>query len=84
MSDEEDRLCHEVRVDLPALLAGELDAEASAAVERHLSFCPGCQFEWRDHELVWRCLTRCEDSDPPAKLKEQVPQAIEQYERRRR
>ena len=84
MSGKEEMLCHEVRVELPALLAGDLDAETRAAVERHLSFCSGCQFEWRDHELVWRCLTRCEDVEPPVKLKERVLEEIEEYERKRR
>lgn len=35
--------CHEVRIELPALVTGELDQTARAAVEAHLSFCPG----WR-------------------------------------
>lgn len=77
-------LCHKVRVELPALLADELDAEARAAVERHLSFCPGCQFEWRRDDLVWRCLTGCKDVEPPAELERQVVEGIEQYERRQR
>lgn len=84
MSGKEEMLCHEVRVELSALLAGDLDAETRAAVERHLSFCPGCQFEWRDHEVVWRCLTRCEDVEPPVKLKERVMEEIEQHERKQR
>lgn len=82
MRDEEDMLCHEVRVELPALLAGELDAESRAAVERHLSFCPGCQFAWRDHELIWCCLMRCEDVEPPARLKDRVLEGIEEHQRR--
>lgn len=84
MRDEEDMLCHEIRVELPALLAGELDAESRAAVERHLSFCPGCRFEWRKDDLVWQCLTGCRDVEPPAELEQRVMKAIEQHERRQR
>ena len=76
-------LCREARVELPALVAGELDATSRAAVEQHLAFCPGCQFEWREHELVWRCLTRCENVEPPAILKDRVLKEIERHERRR-
>ncbi len=81
MSDEHGAPCHEVTIQLPALLAGELDAQARAAIERHLSFCPGCQFEWRENELVWRCLTQCEDVDPPAELRHRVLDAIAEYDR---
>lgn len=80
MSTEHGKLCHEVRVKLPALVAGELDDTARAAVEQHLSFCPGCQFEWHDHEVVWRCLSRCEDVDPPEELRDRVRRAIADHE----
>ena len=76
MSPEHGKLCHEVRVELPALVAGQLDASARAAVEQHLSFCPGCQFEWHEQELMWRCLRECEDVDPPQELCGRVRQAI--------
>jgi anti-sigma factor RsiW len=76
MSAEPGNPCHEVRVELPALVAGELDQTARAAVEAHLSFCPGCQFEWHEHELVWRCLSQCEDVDPPQELRDRVRHAI--------
>jgi len=81
MSDEHVKLCHEVRIQLPALVAGQLDAQARAEIERHLSFCSGCQFEWRANELVWRCLTECEDVDPPAELRKRVFEAIEEHDR---
>ena len=83
MSEKEDKLCHEIHVSLTALVAGELDEEARAVIEQHLSYCPGCQFEWREHELVWRCLTRCENVEPPAILKDRVLKEIERHERRR-
>ena len=76
MSPEHGKQCHDVRVDLPALVAGQLDESARAAVEQHLSFCPGCQFEWHEQELVWRCLSQCEDVDPPQALRDRVRQAI--------
>lgn len=76
MSEGPGTLCHEVQVALPALVAGELDQPARAAVEAHLSFCPGCQFEWHEHELVWRCLSQCEDVDPPEELRARVREAI--------
>ena len=76
MSPKHGKLCLEVRVELPALVAGQLDESARAAVEQHLSFCPGCQFEWHEQELVWRCLQECEDVDPPEELRDRVRQAI--------
>jgi anti-sigma factor RsiW len=80
MSAEVEKLCHEVRIELPALVAGELDDTARAAVEQHLSFCAGCQFEWHEHELVWRCLSQCEDVDPPEELRARVREAIAGHE----
>lgn len=80
MSDEEHWVCHDVRVKLHALLAGELDPEARAAVERHLSFCPGCRFEWHEQELVWRCLSQCEDADPPEELRDRVRATVARLE----
>lgn len=79
---EEDKLCHEVHVDLAALAAGQLNAEARVAIEHHLSFCPGCQFEWRQHELVWRCLDWSGDVEPPSDLRTRVLKAIEESERK--
>ncbi|MBI3049070.1 MAG: zf-HC2 domain-containing protein [Acidobacteria bacterium] len=80
MNDDR-HLCHEIHVQLSALVAGELDADARAAVEQHLSYCPGCHFEWQDHELVWQCLAQCEDVDPPEELRRRVFDAIDEYER---
>lgn len=71
------KVCREIRVELPGLAAGQLDENARAAIEQHLSFCEGCRFEWREHQLVWRCLTACEDVDPPAELHARVLKAIE-------
>lgn len=81
MSGEKGTPCHEVRIELPALVAGELDERARAEIEQHLSFCPGCQFEWRANEVVWRCLTGCADVDPPAELQNRVSDAIAEYDR---
>ncbi len=81
MSQDDPKLCHEVHVALPAFLADELDQAARRAIEQHLAYCPGCQFEWREHELVWRCLAECADVDPPEELRQRVLQAIEEYDR---
>lgn len=81
MSSDDETLCHEVSIELPALVAGELDEQARAEIERHLSFCPGCQFEWRANALVWRCMTACKDVDPPAELRNRVFDAIAEYDR---
>lgn len=81
MAEDDRRLCHEIRIQLSALVADELNAATRAAVEQHLSYCPGCQFEWREHELVWRCLAECEDVEPPEELRSRVLEAIDQYER---
>ncbi len=81
MTEEDPKLCHEIYVQLPALVAGELDPDARAEIEHHLAYCPACQFEWRDHELVWRCLTQCEDVEPPETLRRHVFEAIDEYER---
>lgn len=79
-TQKEDKLCHEIHVDLPAFATGQLDAGARAAIERHLSFCPGCQFEWRQHELVWRCLGWSGDVAPPSDLRTRVLEAIQEHE----
>lgn len=81
MSHKDSRLCHEIHVSLPALVAGELDDDVRAAIEQHLAYCPGCQFEWREHEVVWRCLAECADVDPPEELHKRVLDAIEAYDR---
>jgi len=81
MSQEDQKLCREIFVQLPALVAGELGEEARRSLEQHLSFCSGCQFEWRAHELIWRCLADCEDVDPPAELRQRVIDAIETHDR---
>ncbi|MPY88851.1 MAG: hypothetical protein GEU99_13095 [Luteitalea sp.] len=81
MSRNNDAPCHDISIELSALVAGELDEHARAEIERHLSFCPGCQFEWRTNELVWRCLTACKDVDPPAELRNRVFDAIAEYDR---
>lgn len=81
MKDENPRLCHEIHVQLSAFVAGELEADARAVIEQHLAYCTGCQFEWRDHELVWRCLAECEDVEPPEELRRRVFAAIDEYER---
>lgn len=81
MAGEGPKLCHEISVQLSALVAGQLDAEARREIEQHLSYCPGCQFEWREHELVWRCLAECEEVDPPEELRKRVLEAIEEYDR---
>lgn len=83
-SNKEDQLCHEIYVDLPALVAGQLDVQARAAIERHLAFCPGCQFEWGQHELVWRCLGWSGDVEPPSDLRTRVLDLIEEHQTRRR
>lgn len=83
VTEDDPTLCREIDVQLPALLAGDLDADTRAEIERHLSFCPGCQFEWRAHELVWRCLAHCEDVDPPGELRKRVLEAIEDCDRAR-
>ncbi|MEW6321330.1 MAG: zf-HC2 domain-containing protein [Acidobacteriota bacterium] len=75
-----DSRCREVHVDLPALAAGQLDERSRVAIEQHLSFCPGCQFEWRQHQLVWRCLGWSGDVDPPPDLKARVLEAIRAHE----
>jgi hypothetical protein len=79
-TNKEDKLCHEIHVDLPALAAGQLDVQARAAIERHLSFCPGCQFEWGQYELVWRCLGWSGDVEPPSDLRTRVLEAIQEHE----
>lgn len=81
MKKDDPTLCHEIHVQLPALVAEELDAEARAAIEQHLAYCPGCQFEWRAYELVWRCLAECEDVEPPEELRHRVFAAIDEHER---
>jgi len=81
---EDPKVCCDIRVELTALVAGELDEEGRAAVERHLSFCQGCRFEWGANELVWRCLSRCEGVDPPAELRKRLFEAIAQNGRTRR
>ncbi len=78
--NKEDKHCHEIHVNLPALAAGQLDAQARAAIERHLSFCPGCQFEWREQELVWRCLSWSGDVEPPSDLRTRVLDAIQVHD----
>jgi anti-sigma factor RsiW len=80
MSAKRANECHAIRVELPALVAGEVTDALKAAVEQHLSFCPGCQFEWREHELVWRCLQQCDDVDPPEALRDRVRQAVASLE----
>jgi len=69
--------CHEVRSELPALVAGTMNRSVQDTVEQHLSFCPGCQFEWREQEVVWRCLSQCEDVDPPEELRARLRDAID-------
>lgn len=81
MSGKDREPCHEIHVQLPAMVAGEFGQEVRAEIERHLSFCPGCQFEWRAHKLVWRCLSHCEDVDPPVELRTRVLEAIEEHDR---
>lgn len=83
-TNKEDKHCHEIHVDLPALAAGQLDVQARAAIERHLSFCPGCQFQWRQQELVWRCLGWSGDVEPPSDLRTRVLDAIQEHEAKHR
>ncbi len=81
MSKHDPTLCHETEIELPAFVAGELDDAARAAIEQHLAFCPGCQFEWRANEVAWRCLTQCGDVEPQADLRRRVLGAIPYYHR---
>jgi anti-sigma factor RsiW len=40
--------CPGWRGDLAAYLVGALDAQACAAVRRHLALCPACEAEYED------------------------------------
>jgi hypothetical protein len=49
--------CPDVRVHLPALVYGDLNAQEVAAVEVHLTTCPACRKERTDLERVRQALT---------------------------
>ncbi|MGV3724896.1 MAG: anti-sigma factor family protein [Actinomycetota bacterium] len=68
--------CPKVQPLLSELLDGDLDAERTGAVERHLAQCPACAAEWRSLRATVRLVGHLGRQECPVDLRAAVLQSV--------
>jgi anti-sigma factor RsiW len=75
--------CPKVQLLLSELLDGDLDAERTDAMERHLAHCPACAAEWRSLRATVRLVGHLGRRECPVDLRAAVLQSVTRVPARR-
>ena len=65
-------MCNSIVEQLPAYIAGELEAEERRGVERHLAQCVSCNLELQAFQRTWDLLDQWEDVVPSQELRNSI------------